>query len=337
MQTKQTGQGGQIVLLGTGGTISGLASDPSDHLGYVAGQRSVQELCVSAPGWDRALDGHSLHVEQVAQLDSKDMDFATWQALALRCAHWLAQDQVRGLVITHGTDTLEETAYFLQAALAPNKPVVLTCAMRPASAVSADGPQNLLDAFTLAVDAQASGVMVVCAGVVHEALAVQKVHTYQLNAFGSGDAGPLAHVRQMRVRWVRPPGAKARTAPALPLNLIAQAHDLPRVEIVLSHACARAQTVRALLADGAQALVVAGTGNATVHHALEAALIQAQQHGVRVLRTTRCVAGDAQALPGAALPVAAGLSAVKARIGLALELLAQQAGVNWTAPAMPAP
>src|SRR5829696_3706814 len=112
----------RIVVLGTGGTIAGRAASAQDNIGYRAGEVGVAELLQGLPqAADLAVQG-----EQVAQLDSKDMEFAVWCALAQRCAHWLAQQDVAGLVITHGTDTMEETAFFLQSVLAPVKPVVLT-------------------------------------------------------------------------------------------------------------------------------------------------------------------------------------------------------------------
>src|SRR5512139_2308283 len=134
----------KIVVLGTGGTIAGTATGAGDSRNYRAAQLAVGELLAGLP----RPGGCEVLSEQVAQVDSKDMDLAVWQQLLQRCLHWLAQPEVRGLVITHGTDTLEETAYLLQTVLAPRKPVVLTCAMRPATALDADGPQNLLDALT---------------------------------------------------------------------------------------------------------------------------------------------------------------------------------------------
>ena len=147
------------VILGTGGTIAGRATRAGDNVGYVAGQVNAQDLIGAVP----ALAGMPLEVEQVAQIDSKDMGFAVWQRLAQRVAHHLVREEVTGVVITHGTDTLEETAYFLQQVLRPTKPVVLTCAMRPATALVPDGLQNLLDAVAVAGDVQAHGVMAVCA------------------------------------------------------------------------------------------------------------------------------------------------------------------------------
>ena len=310
----------KIVFLGTGGTIAGTAANVLDHTGhsdYTAAQVGVRELLASLPGWNDGQGAERYVVEQVAQLDSKDMGFDVWAKLALRVAHFLAQDDVQGIVITHGTDTLEETAYFLQALLAPHKPVVLTCAMRPSNALVPDGPQNLLDALAVASSAGASGVTVVCAGAIYAAEEVQKIHPYRLNAFSAGDAGPIGFVEQGCLRLLRdwPHGQ----ALALMTGLADAAW--PRVEIVMSYAGADGTVVRALLKAGVKGLVVAATGNGTVHQDLEAALVLAMQQGVQVLRATRCAEGRLQPAANDALPAAPGLTPVKARIALMLALM----------------
>lgn len=306
--------GRQIVVLAMGGTIAGLAADPLQAMHYRAGQIPVADLlaalpCALPPG---------LHSEQVAQIDSKDMGAGHWQRLAARCRHWLAQPDLQALVLTHGTDTLEETAYFLHALLAPRKPVVLTCAMRPANAPDSDGPQNLCDALAVAQSGQAQGVLAVCAGEIHAAVDVQKHHAWQLNAFTSGPPGPLGRVAQGQVQWLRPVPAIA-----VPLNCHLPAPDpWPWVEIVTSHADARADLVLALLHQGVRGLVVAGTGNARVHEALLAPLRQCVAAGVRVVLVTRCA--SPQLLRPAALSEfedAGDLTPVKARIALQLQLM----------------
>jgi L-asparaginase len=318
------------VILGTGGTIAGRATRAGDNVGYVAGQVSAEDLIAAVP----ALAGWPLEVEQVAQIDSKDMGFAVWQRLAARVAHHLSRDEVEGVVITHGTDTLEETAYFLQRVLQPRKPVVLTCAMRPSTALVPDGPQNLLDAVTVAGDARLEGVVAVCAGQVHAAAHVAKVHTYRTDAFDSGDAGPLGCVEEGAVRWFHPLGGPSATPQpdspqrASALEAVLQAQALPRVAWVTSHADADGEQVRAMLAYGTtrpgamlRGLVVAGTGNGTLHQGLEAAIREAQAQGVEVRRASRCARGAV--VPGAphALADTGGLAPAKARIDLALDLL----------------
>lgn len=309
----------RVVVLGTGGTIAGKAASSGDNIGYTAGQVGVADLLggIAAPA------GVTLVAEQVAQLDSKDMSFDTWQKLARRCAHWLAEPDVAGVVITHGTDTLEETAFFLHSVLAPTKPVVLTCAMRPATALSPDGPQNVRDAISVAATVGAKGVTVVCAGTVHSGVDVQKVHTYRLDAFASGDAGPVGYVEEGEVRRVRawPEGS------SVPVSKVfeAAAVQWPRVEIVMSHAGASGAVIEALLqsaaAEPVRGLVLAATGNGTLHHALEAAALKAQDAGVSVVRATRCMNGRILPKTGDQLRDAGALTPVKARIALMLELL----------------
>lgn len=304
---------GRIVVLGTGGTIAGTAADAHDAVGYVAAQLGVEQLVAAVP----ALAAFELEARQIAQLDSKDMDHATWQRLAQAVDEQLRRPEVAGLVITHGTDTLEETAYFLHRVLAPAKPVVLTAAMRPASAVSADGPLNLHDAVHVAATPEACGVLVVLGGRVHDATQVRKAHSYRVDAFESADGALVARVEEGRVRRV---GAWPQ-GEALGLARIQRpAAQWPRVEIVLNHAGASGRLVRLLQADGVDGLVAAGTGNGTLCQDLEAALRDAQVSGVAVWRSTRCDAGPVFDLPGT-LPAAGALSPVKARIALLLELL----------------
>lgn len=313
----------RVVVLGTGGTIAGRARGAGDNVGYTAGEVSVSDLIEGLE-----VPGVALCAEQVANIDSKDMDARVWQALASRCVHWLAQDEVAGVVVTHGTDTLEETAFFLHEVLAASKPVVLTCAMRPASALVPDGPQNLRDAIALAAMPGVQGVTVVCAGTVHGAPDVQKVHPYRVDAFSSGDMGPVGYIEEGRLRqarsWPTTPAGQARES----MRKAALAVSWPRVEIVTSHAGAGAALVDLLVrereggaVEAVQGLVVAATGNGSVHATLEQALLRAEAAGISVVRATRCAFG--QIVPGArhALRDAGALSPVKARIALMLSLM----------------
>ena len=313
-----------VVVLGTGGTIAGLAADPGEHLRYASAQVGVDALVAALPPPDVAVES-----EQVAQLDSKDMDFATWRRLAGRVAHHAARPEVAGIVVTHGTDTMEETAYFLSRVVATAKPIVLTGAMRPASAREADGPRNLADALAVAArggvagGAAVAGVVVVFAGEIHAARDVRKVHPQRLDAFSSGERGALGHVVDGVVRLEREPDAIEKaldidTLPADPANW-------PWVEIVTSDAGADGRAVEALAACGVRGIVVAATGNGTVHHRLADALVVAAAQGVVALRSSRCLAGgilgDAPGDQLSAIPSAGDLTPVKARIALMLELL----------------
>ncbi len=305
-----------VVILATGGTIAGTAASSTDTTGYRAGALGADALVAAVP----ALAGRRLESESVAAIDSKDMDVATWQRLAARAAHHLARPEVAGVVVTHGTDTLEETAYFLHRVLAPAKPLMLTAAMRPASALSPDGPANLLDAVTVAATPGVAGVGVVFAGAVWAAVGLRKVHTLRTGAFEGSDCGPLARLEGGVLRAFRawPAG--------VPLGLArigAAAEAWPRVEIVLNHAGADGRLVDAAVAAGVAGLVVAGTGHGSIGERLEVALERARAAGVRVARASRCAFGPV--LPRAAddAEAAGELSAVQARVELQLALLAQ--------------
>lgn len=317
-----------IVLIGTGGTIAGTAASASDHVGYRAGQLDVAQLVAAVP----ALSAWRLEAHQLAQLDSKDMNHTVWQQLAQQVAAQLARPEVAGLVITHGTDTLEETAYFLHRVLAPHKPVVLTAAMRPATALLADGPQNLLDAVTLAATPGARGVLAVLGGSVFAGAELRKLHTYRLDAFGAGDAGPLAVIEQGRLRRFRAwPGDEPDALAPFGVELLAApVARWPRVAVLLSHAGLDAELVGAQLGalcqHGLAGLVLAGTGNGTLHEAFEPAARRAAAAGVTVWRASRCAAGAVvEATPDLSeWPGAGACSPVQARVELMLRLL--QAG-----------
>ena len=310
----------RVVVLGTGGTIAGVAQAPGDNVGYVSAQLGALQLVEAIP----PLASMSIEVEQVVQLDSKDMTFDVWRLLAERVSHHLARPTVTGVVITHGTDTLEETAYFLQRVLAPTKPVVLAAAMRPATALLSDGRQNLLDAVCLARTGVARGVMAVLAGKVHGALDVRKVHPYRLDSFDSGDSGLLAHFVEGVLHQHRPwPTGEAWGLARLPQS----AAQWPWVELLTSCAGSTGLLVQALCAAAVRGLVVAGTGNGSLHHELEAALLEAQAAGVKVLRCSRCLNGAVIDAPGAQvrLQSAGSLTPVQARIELMLLILASNA------------
>jgi L-asparaginase len=306
----------RVVILGTGGTIAGTAATAADHVGYSAAELGVAQLLQAVP----PLAGRPLEAEQVAQLDSKDMDHATWLHLAQRVAQHLAREDVEGIVVTHGTDTLEETAYFLQRVLAPRKPVVLTAAMRPATALSADGPQNLLDAVTLAQSAGAAGVLVAFGGEVFSGLELRKRHSYKVAAFDAGDAGPLALLQDGRVHRLREwPAGEAFGLEAVPTD----PSHWPKVVVWPSHAgidtALAVAMAEAAISAGVRGLVVAGTGNGTVHQALEPALHMAQSRGLVVWRSSRCAAGG---VVGEGEWHAAGaLTPWQARIELMLQLI----------------
>ncbi len=343
---------GQLLVLGMGGTIAGLAANPQAPEHYLAAQRSVAHLLselqrdAMAGGADGGLQaaGVSVMSQQVAQIDSQDLTPAHWQKLLQALWPALGDPDVVGVVITHGTDTLEETATFLDEVLSRTwgplgKPIVLTCAMRPGNAPDADGPQNLADALALARDqsAQAQGLWVVCAGQAHAAKGVRKTHPQRLDAFDSGDTlaaaqcvGPAGTGRQWV--WSSPPRAAIKPAPdrlQKPDLLLKTAPEAwPKVAILTHHAGSEAWEVAAWVNAGVQGIVVASTGNGTVSAAWREALLKAQAQGVALRFTTRCAQGRptqvpegmaAEVLENARLDVTPAKARVRLQIGLLMD------------------
>jgi L-asparaginase len=314
----------RIAVLATGGTIAGSAADATHTAGYQAGVVGVNQLLDAVP----ALAGVARIVpEQVASVDSKDMALALWTLLAARVNALAADDAIDAIVITHGTDTLEETAYLLHLTVHTRKPVVLTAAMRPATALSADGPLNLLNAVTVAASAAAAGqgVLVAFNNRIHSARDVVKVSTYAVDAFQSPEVGALGWVQDGRVEFQR---GVVRAHP-LPGGFAA-GDDWPAVEVVTSYAGASRVAVDALVAAGVRGIVVAGTGNGSIHATVQQALAEAAKAGVAVVRASRAGSGHVMrngAAPDDALGfVSAGsLNPYKARV---LLMLALAAGVD---------
>jgi L-asparaginase len=311
----------RIAVLATGGTIAGSASDAANTAGYQAGVIGVAQLLAAVPGLDALAQ---IHAEQVASVDSKDMSFALWTALAQRVNELLAGDDVDGVVITHGTDTLEETAYLLHLTVKSAKPVIVTAAMRPASALSADGPLNLLNAVTLAASGEAhgQGVLVAFNNRIHCARDVTKTSTYAVDAFQSPEIGALGWVQDGRVEFQRR-ALRPHTVDAP----FAAGSQWPHVEIVTSYAGVSRIAVDALVSAGVRGIVVAGTGNGSIHATLQQALAEAAAQGIAVVRASRVGSGhvmhNGAAKDDALGFVSAGtLNPYKARVLLTLALAA---------------
>lgn len=311
----------RIALLATGGTIAGAAADVARTAGYQAGVVGVDKLLHAVPALERVAH---IEAEQIASIDSKDLDPILWTALARRIDELAARDDIDGIVVTHGTDTLEETAYLLHLVAKTAKPVVLTAAMRPASALSADGPLNLLGAVTVAAASAAHGhgVLVAFNNRIHSARDVAKTSTYAVDAFQSPEVGALGWVQDGRVEFQR--GVLRPHSAATPFAVV---EAWPRVEIVTSHAGASRLCVDALVAARVNGIVVAGTGNGSIHSNMQAALADAARAGIAVVRASRVGSGHVMrngAAPDDALGfISAGsLNPYKARVLLMLALAA---------------
>jgi L-asparaginase len=317
----------RIAVLATGGTIAGEAGDAAKTSGYKAGVVGVDKLLGAVPSLSQVA---RIHSEQVASIDSKDMTPALWAALCTRVNALLAQDDIDGIVITHGTDTLEETAYLLHLTVKSEKPVVLTAAMRPATALSADGPLNLLNAVTVAANRASwkQGVLVAFNNQIHCGRDVTKTSTYAVDAFRSPEGGALGWVQDGQVEFLRSV-VRPHTLQS-PFQISA---ELPAVEIVASYAGASRAAIDALVAAGVKGLVIAGTGNGSIHSTLQQAVADAVKQGVAVVRSSRVGAGHVMrngAAPDDALGsiTAGALNPYKARVLLMLALAAGTASAD---------
>ncbi|MCL1960215.1 MAG: asparaginase, partial [Desulfovibrionaceae bacterium] len=263
------------------GAAGGVAS-----AAYRAAVLPVHDLMAAAPGLADLAD---LQAEQLLQIDSADFTDERLLQLARRVAALCAQDDVDGVVITHGTDTLEESAYFLHLTAPSRKPIVLTGAMRAATALSADGPANLLAAVAVAAHPSSAGrgALVVMEGEIHSARDVAKTHTLRLGALAS-PYGPLGLLVEGAPRWYR---ALARPHTADSEFDINRIDALPLAGIVAGHGNMRREVYDAWAAAGARAIVHAGVGGGTVPGYLAPALRELCQRGVLIVRASRTGAG----------------------------------------------
>ena len=275
-----------VVILATGGTIAGRAADDTATTGYQAGALGIDVLVAAVP---EVKDFAQITGEQLASLDSKDMSDEVWLRLSRRVNELLTQEDVDGIVITHGTDTLEETAYFLNLTVQSKKPVVLTGAMRPATAISADGPMNLLNAVRLAASPQAfdRSVLVCLNDQIDSARHVTKTHTTSLDTFKS-PLGPLGCMNDGHPTFYN--RVDRRHAGHTEFDL-KDADRLPYVKVIYGHAGDDALFIDAAIKAGARGLVYAGTGNGSIHKDAEEALARAAQAGIIIVRSTRTGSG----------------------------------------------
>lgn len=286
----------RIRVLATGGTIAGMA-DPQAAVRYAAGALSARTLVAAVPGLDRLAH---IQTEQVASVGSQNMSHEIWLALAARIQALAAQTDVDGVVITHGTDTLEETAYFLSLVLARDKPVVLVGAMRPADALSADGPGNLARAVALTTDPRAAayGPLVVMNDTIHRARDIQKIAASGVVAFASPNRGPAGTMHGTQPMFFDAPPADLHSAdsdadpqhPAFPMREALVAERLPAVTIVYAHVGMSPALIDTLARTHA-GIVLAGVGEGNATDPAWHALRQAASRGVAVVRSSRCGSG----------------------------------------------
>ncbi|MBZ5589758.1 MAG: type II asparaginase [Acidobacteriia bacterium] len=310
-----------VTLLATGGTIAGTGTTSTTTVGYKAATLGVDALVAAVPELAKVA---RVTGEQVFQIASENMTPAHWLQLARRVSELLARDDVNGVVITHGTDTLEETAYFLDLVVKSPKPVVLVGAMRPSTSISADGPMNLYNAVALAAssDAAGRGVMVCLNDQINAARDVTKTDTATLDTFRAPELGLLGVMEAGHPIFYR---ASTRAHTSATEFDIGAVKELPKVGIVLAYAGSGRLAIDAMIAAGVKGIVHAGTGNGSLAIDAKAALVEARSKGIVVVRASR-VPGGAVARNGEAdddaldFVVADNLSPQKARVLLSLAL-----------------
>lgn len=274
----------RIIVLATGGTIAGTA-DPRSATGYNAGEVTAGQLIQSVPGIEKLA---RISAEQIASIGSQDMNDQVWMQLARKIREIAEHGAADGVVITHGTDTMEETAFFLDTVLRTGMPVVLVGSMRPSTAISADGPRNLYEAIEVAASSRSRdrGVMIVMNDTIESARGATKTNTSSVQTFVSPNGGPVGYVDPSGVRYIVPPRAQRGAALALPAD-----GRLPRVEIVYSHSNMDALQIEHAVADHAKGLVLAGVGDGNTSKQALDALERAARGGVVVVRSTRAYSG----------------------------------------------
>jgi L-asparaginase len=287
MSTKSIGEElPRVVVLGTGGTIAGAASSATQP-GYLSAQIDVEGMIDAVPGIRQLA---RISGEQVANVGSQDMSFEIMIRLAERVNALLQLDNNDGVVITHGTDTMEETAHFLNLTVKSHKPVVMTGAMRPATAVSADGPLNLYNAVAVAADPQAAerGVLVVMNDRIHGAHSLTKTHTSAVETFLSPISGLIGAVDYGHARYFRKPFRKHTYLSEFFLDGVSA---LPRVDIIYACIDMPADWIASSIAAGAKGIVIAGDGNGNMNAATLQAAAQAAKQGIVIVRSSRVPAG----------------------------------------------
>lgn len=302
-----------VTILATGGTIAGSSASNTDTTDYKAGSLGVDILIAAVP---QMAEVAQVKGEQISNIVSGDVNSSILLTLSKRVNALLNNEKQQGVVITHGTDTLEETAFFLDLTVKSDRPVVLVGAMRPATAVSADGPMNLLQAVTLAADkgAERRGVLIVLNDRIGSAFYITKTNSTTVDTFSAVEQGYLGVFISGKPKFYY--------APALPVDQaffdVSKLDSLPRVDIIYAHQEQDGALLEAAIKNGARGIVIAGLGNGNVPTAMKTSIEAAMAQGIPVILTTRTGSGYVSTK---AVGISAGfLNAQKSRILLQLAL-----------------
>jgi L-asparaginase len=275
-----------IVILATGGTIAGAAATGTQS-GYTSGAVTIDAMLKAVPGIEKLAN---IKGEQISNVGSQDMSFDIMLKLAKRANELLRTSGVDGIVVTHGTDTMEETAYFLNLTVKSDKPVVMVGSMRPSTAVSADGPLNLYNAVAVAADPKAKGrgVLVVMNDQIHAAHSLTKTSTTAVQTFMSPLRGVVGVTAYGKNDWYNNPPWKHTTQSEFDISKVT---TLPRVDIVFADADMPPDLIDASVNAGAKGIVIAGVGNGNMNKPSVDAAARAVKKGVVVVRSSRVATG----------------------------------------------
>lgn len=270
-----------VAIIATGGTIAG-TGEAGKTVSYYAGEISVETILSSIPMIEQIA-----HIEtyQLFNIDSNEMDEAHWLTLTKKINEVARKPEIDGIVVTHGTDTLDETAYFLNLTVYTNKPVVITGAMRPATATSADGPFNLYQAVCLAVseEAKGQGVMGLFSNTIYSGRDIQKVNNYKIDAFDQKSFGCLGYMQDEKAYFYSQTFKLHTTRSAFALG---ELETLPKVAIVYFYAGADAR-ILAFLAQDHQGIILVGSGSGNYSKAWLKEIERLSQKGIVFVRASR--------------------------------------------------
>ena len=280
------GQKPKIRIIATGGTIAGVSKSNTES-NYKAGELGIYQLLDAVPEVKNLAD---VSGEQLVKIGSQDMNDEVWLKLAKRINELLNKEGYDGVVITHGTDTMEETSYFLNLTVHSAKPVVLVGAMRPSTGMSADGPLNLYNAVAVAADKDAAGrgVMVCMNDIVLDGKDVIKTNTTAVQTFQGANYGTLAYIHNGKPFFNRRPEQKHTVNSEFDVDNL---KSLPKVGIVYSYSNASELPLKAFVDAKYNGVVFAGVGNGNLYHTLFDMAIKAQQKGIQIVRASRVPTG----------------------------------------------
>ena len=276
-----------VVILATGGTIAGAAASGT-QAAYTSGAVTIDAMIAAVPGMTNMAN---IKGEQISNVGSQDMSFEIMLKLAKRINELQKQGDVDGIVVTHGTDTMEETAFFLNLVVKGEKPVVMVGSMRPSTAVSADGPLNLYNAVGVAVDpnARGRGVLVVMNDWIHAAHSLTKTSTTAIQTFMSPLRGVVGVATYGKNDFYNSPQWKHTSGSEFDVTDV---NKLPRVDIIFACADMPPDLIDASVANGAKGIVIAGVGNGNMNKASLEAAARAAKKGVVVVRSSRVATGS---------------------------------------------